>query len=303
MKLENASVSIIGLGLIGGSLALALRDRCGRLVGVDTDQDARHWAVDRAFPAEVTADLKQALSGCDLAILALPVEAILAVLSRLGHDLPSPGSVLDVGSTKRAVVQAMNQLPPDVGAVAGHPFAGKETSGPRDADACLFCGRPFALVPTERTSEEGWDLAEQVVAALGAETWVIDADEHDRRVACTSQLPFVLALSLLAVGDKRAAIDLSFWNAAASGFFDTSRLASSGIPMMRDILHTNRFEVTLALDETVGWLQQFSERLASEDMKWIETQHTHLRQLRQTLAPANPEAGAIHENNDLWPGA
>ncbi len=303
MHLEDAHVSIVGLGLIGGSLALGLRGRCRRLVGIDSSREARLWATERSGLDNVTTDLAGGLSGCDLALLAVPVTSILGILGRLGHDLPSPRFVLDVGSTKRRIVETMNLLPQDIHAVAGHPLGGKETSGPSGAEAALFRGRLFALVPTERTSPEAMDLSQQVVAALGAETWVTDANNHDRRVACTGQLPFVLAVSLMAVGARRAGTDDRLWDAAASGFLGTSRLAASGVPMMRDILLTNREQVLEAVSDVIDWLGDFSDRLANEDMAWIETQLSEQRDLRRSILAPTTIAESAHENHNLWPGA
>lgn len=303
MRLEDARVSIVGLGLIGGSLALGLRERCSRLVGIDSSRAARLWAAERAGLDEVTADLADGLSGCDLALLAVPVNSILKILERLGHDLPSPRFVLDVGSTKRRIVESMNRLPQGIHAVAGHPLGGKETSGPSGAEAALFRGRLFALVPTERTSPEAMDLSQQVVAALGAESWITDAVDHDRRVACTGQLPFVLAVSLMAVGARRAGTDNGLWDAAASGFLGTSRLAASGVPMMRDILLTNREQVLEAVRDAKDWLGDFADRLANQDVVWIETQLSEQRNLRRSLVAPPATIERAHENHDLWPGA
>jgi prephenate dehydrogenase len=303
MRLEDANVSIVGLGLIGGSLTLALDGRCRRMVGVDVSHEARRWAAGPAPLDKVTSDLAEGLQDCDLCILATPVGVIVDILGQIGKELPSPRFVLDVGSTKNTVVQAMNRLPENVHAVGGHPFGGKETSGPWTSEAGLFGDCLFALVPTDRTTPEALELAEQVVTALGAKVWLTHAEDHDRRVALTSQLPFVLAVSLMAMAKERASADPELWDTAASGFLDTTRLAASSVPMMRDILLANRPHVQAALHETLAWLEQFTDRLSNEDIAWISTQLSGHRQARQSLTTPMVNTQAAYESHDLWPGA
>ena len=302
MQLEDCNLTIVGLGLIGGSLALGLRDSCRRLVGVDSSLDVCSWAFDHGYIDEATQDLAGGLADCDLCILAVPVIAIVDILDRLGADLPSPRVVLDVGSTKMQVLEAMDRLPPDVQGVGGHPFSGKETSGPSAADPTLFQARRFALIPSATASPEAVHLAQQVVGALGARAWITDADAHDKRVACSSQLPFLLADTLMSVGCERASDDPQFWDAVASGFLDTTRLAASNTDMLRDTLLSNRTQVLEAVEEAVHWLQAFSDRLTKEDVSWIDNQLSEMRRVRQSLAAPAAHISAPDESHNLWPG-
>ncbi len=186
MKLSAARLTVVGLGLMGGSLARALRGRCAHLVGVDQhaatlELAQRARAVDRATPR-----LAEAIEDSDLLILAVPVRAILAILARLGRDLPCPRFVLDLGSTKAQIVAAMELLPSPAEPLGGHPLCGKETSGFAASDGALFRGQRFVLTPLARTTPAALALAQELVDALQARPLIMDAQQHDRLVAVTS---------------------------------------------------------------------------------------------------------------------
>lgn len=266
MRLSEARVAVVGLGLMGGSAALALRGRVAAVVGADADPDVVRRAQALGLVPRATTDLAEALEACDLALLAVPVGAILDLLPRLGRDLPAPRLVLDFGSTKGAVVQAMADLPPEVEPIGGHPLCGKETSGPEAAEASLFRGATFVLTPLERTGAAALALAEDLVRALGARPLYLDAERHDRLVAWTSHLPYLLAATLVACVARTAEREPAVWDLAASGFRDTSRLAASDLTMMLDILRTNRQAVAAAARAAAADLHHLADLLeASQD--------------------------------------
>ena len=163
--------------------------------------------------------------------------------------------MMDLGSTKVEVVEAMNSLPEGVAAVGGHPMCGKEMGGLESADAGLFGGAVFVLTPTERTTHDAMMLAEELVVATGALPLKMDAGAHDRAVATVSHLPYLLAASLVHVEMQAEDGSDNVGRLAASGFRDTSRLAASSLDMMLDILLTNREPVLSALDS-------FEEKIA-----------------------------------------
>lgn len=258
MNLDECRVTIVGLGLMGGSLAAALRGCVRSIVGTDSSPDPIERAPGLGVVDEATHDLAQALDGCDLAVLAVPVRASLQIIAKLGVDLPPPARLMDLASTKVDVVRAMQGLPSSIDPIGGHPLCGKETAGLESADRKLFEGARFALVPLERTSPELLSLVEDLVRAIGAQPLRIGAAEHDRAAALTSQLPYLLAAALVcrvgrAEGDLPALRDL-----LASGFHDTSRLAASDVTMMLDILITNREN---AITELQALLQVMEEQL------------------------------------------
>ncbi len=281
MKLRETRIALVGLGLMGGSLAHGLRGRSAGLIGVDSDPAAVECARSLRLVDRATTDLASALADCDLAILAVPVRAILSLLQRLGRDLPLPPYVLDVGSTKVAVVQAMQTLPEGADPIGGHPLCGKETSGLEAALPGLFQGSTFVLTPLERTSPAARSLAEELVHTMGAQPLVMDAARHDRLVALTSHLPYLMAAGLVEAAHQAASEEPELWSLAASGFRDTSRLAASDVSMMLDILLTNRDNVRAALGRVRAALERMEELLAAGDEQAL---HLVLKRLREVRA-------------------
>jgi prephenate dehydrogenase len=244
-NLAELRVAVAGLGLMGGSLALALRGHCRELVGVEADSAVLALALQRGV-VDRPASLAQAAAVCDVMVLAAPVRGILAQLAELESCPPERRvTVLDLGSTKAEIIRAMAGLPPGYDPLGGHPMCGKEVSGLAHADTDLYRGKVFVLVPLERTSPGALALAEALVAATGARPWVLGPDQHDRLAAMSSHLPYLAAAAL--VGAASEAQDADLWLMAASGFRDTSRLAASDVTMMLDILLTNRAAVLEAL--------------------------------------------------------
>jgi prephenate dehydrogenase len=235
------SICIIGLGLMGGSLALALRGYCSRLIGVDTVPSTLALARQRNVVDFATDDLREALAQADLVILAAPVRANLTLLETIPLIHPDPISIIDLSSTKSMIVEAMNQLPQGFEALGGHPMCGKEKSGLSHADGKLFWDATFALTETERTTPALRNLSEQMINIISAKPLWIDAPTHDRWAAATSHLPYLVSSALAASTPSEAGPLIG------PGFQSTSRLADSDITMMVDILITNRQQVLEAL--------------------------------------------------------
>jgi len=268
------NLALVGLGLMGGSLALALREHAEEITGIDIDERARQQALQRGVVDTVTDDLREGLRHADVVLLATPVRVILDMLANsLGAYLRSNTLLVDIGSTKQDIVEAMTRLPIGVQAIGGHPMTGKEHGGISAADGGLYQGRPFVLCPSRRSTPAAHLRAQALVEALGAQPIVMDAERHDQIVAGISHLPYLLSTTLVATVGKQAASDNAYWQLAANGFRDTSRLAASDVTMMGDILSTNtkavttllaQFRMQLAMLETMllaGDDQQLSEAL------------------------------------------
>ncbi len=246
-SLARCRVAIVGLGLMGGSLALALRGRCAERVGVSRNPLALALALDQGM-VERTADFEAALHSCDLVVLATPPRVILAQLKALAGGVGRPLArtvILDLGSTKTEIVAAMQALPPQFDPIGGHPMCGKEVSGIGAADVRLYQGQTFILTPLARTSPAALALAQELAAAVGARPRLLSAEHQDALVAQISHLPYLAAVALVRAAE--AAGDEQVWAVAASGFRDTSRLAASDLTMMVDILLTNHAAVREAL--------------------------------------------------------
>jgi prephenate dehydrogenase len=256
--LKEDDFTIVGLGLIGSSLAAALRLDGARVRGFDPDPETRR-AAQALGHIEVAADsLVTSLAGAGTVILAAPVPAILQMLPAVRQGAPD-ALILDVGSVKAPIVERMARLPGAERTVGGHPIAGKETSGPAAADPDLFRGRPFVLTPHAATSDETLERARDIAGRIGSQVVVTDAESHDSTVARTSHLPQSLS-SVLAGG--LAAGDGSY---AGPGLRDMTRLATSDPSLWTDILLANNRAVASELRGFATRVLELAEALEIGD--------------------------------------
>lgn len=244
-------VAILGLGLIGGSLAWAVRDRRPEIevVGFDRDPRTRERALRRGAVLGCPQRWEEAVEGADLVLLALPVSEILELLPRLPPHLEEDAIVSDTGSTKRRICsRAWRVLPERF--VGGHPMAGSEHAGFEAARGDLFEGRTYVLTPPEAGSDPpGVRRLEGFLRTLGARVRRMSPERHDRVVARTSHLPQLLSTALAAQLFRHAREDGSFRDLLAGGASDWLRTAASPYGIWRDIFATNVDEVRDALEE------------------------------------------------------
>src|SRR6266850_3659679 len=258
-------IGIVGLGLIGGSIALAAREvwPASLVIAVD-NKDVLETAM-RLHAIDVAADDLIVLAEADLVVLAAPVRQNIALLSELEDNVRQAAVITDTGSTKRAIGDAARALPARFTFIGGHPLGGAAKAGLEHARPDLFKGRPWLLTPS---GDAGGPAVEQLSAfarALGAEPRIVDAGTHDRLLAFLSHLPQLTASALMAVvGDAVGKDGLSL---AGRGLADSTRLASSPPEIWKDIAATNADELGPALDELITLLQDlrrdlpFGERL------------------------------------------
>jgi prephenate dehydrogenase len=248
---------------MGGSLALALREKVSVLTAVDIHAATRQQALQQNLVDSITADFAAAVGEADLIILATPVRTILHLLAKLPDIRPDGCLVLDVGSTKADICTAMSELPPQFEAIGGHPMCGKETAGLTAAVSDLYEGQTFILCKNGRSTPQIESLAQELIAAIGARPLWLLPEEHDRLVAAVSHLPYLVAATLMhtavALNDERV------WPVSASGFRDTSRLAGSDPYMMRDILLTNKTAVLEQIAQYQAHLQTVVDLLETAD--------------------------------------
>lgn len=266
-------VAIVGLGLIGGSIGLALHKAraAQQVVGYDlgkgvSERARRAGAIDQA-----AATLADAVRGAELVVLATPVGAMRALLQNLSGIL-APGTVVtDVASTKaQAISWAEEFLQDSASFVGGHPMTGKEVSGVEAADADLFKNRIYCLTPSARTRPSAVDKVSSFVEVLGARIRFLEPAEHDGQVAGVSHLPFLASIALVnSVAGSPAWSDASLL--AASGFRDVSRLAAGSPEMYRDICFTNSEAITRSLDDYIATLRSLREQVAARDKAIAET--------------------------------
>ena len=262
-----AKITIVGTGLIGTSLALALRQsdlRNLELVGTDYDREARGGADKRGAFDKVENRLFPSVAGADVVVLATPVMAMRDLMETLGPELPESAIITDVGSSKRAVVEWASEVLPDRSQfVGGHPMAGRETPGPENATADLFAGKPYCIVPSAHAREQAVSTVTTMAEAIGAKPFFISAEEHDSFVAAVSHLPFMMSVALMQTVSKSANWD-DIAQLASSGFRDLSRLASGDTTMHRDISITNREPIVSWIDSFIRELYEIRNMLNNE---------------------------------------
>lgn len=255
------TVGIVGVGLIGASLGLALR-RGGiadRVVGVDVDGDA--VAVAREMGAiDAGATGLDILRGTDLAVVAVPPDDVISTAVRVA-DVMKPGSVLtDVASTKAAIVRVLEErLPPQVRYIGGHPMAGSEGRGARMADAALLVGRPFLLTPTEHTDPAAVSVMTDLAERLGMQPVLLSPADHDDLVAQISHLPYLLAAAAVAAATDRA-IGIS-----GPAFAGLARIAGSPAELWTQICRSNRAAIKQALKQFRHELDRLERALDGEE--------------------------------------
>lgn len=273
-KLLNVRVSVVGLGLMGGSLVAALRPYAASLTAVDHNRDSLDAALEAGVIDRGTADLAEGLLGADLVILATPVRAILETLAQLPILCPDGCTVLDLGSTKGAVCAAMDGLPPAFQAIGGHPMCGKESSGFAQADPGLYRNRTFVLCRTERTTTQVEQTALKIIELVGGRPLFLPPLLHDELVSLTSHLPYLVAGVLMRQAAGLAQEQDHLWPVSASGFRDTTRLSGSSPAVMGDILLTNRTAVLAQLHRYRHSLNELITLLETEAdlelINWLE---------------------------------
>jgi prephenate dehydrogenase len=230
---------------------------------------------------EGTCEVAKGVAEADIVVLATPVRSIISLIDSLGPIL-APGCLLtDVGSTKQAVVQRMQMLPPHVQPVGGHPMCGKESAGLTAVEPSLYEGATYVLTPLARTSEDALALADALVRAVGARPLHLDPSRHDLLAAAGSHLPYMLSVGLVAAAET--VHDDAVWQIAASGFRDTSRLAASNETMMLDILLTNREEVGRMLSRFQHQLDELGRLLDADDEPGLRASITPAAKRRRRL--------------------
>ncbi len=246
----TCTVHIVGLGLMGGSLAMALRGKVGRLTAEDIAPGVIEDATGRGV-----IDGPGTVAEADVVVLAVPTHVIIGLIPQL---LLRPGAlVIDLGSTKTRICQALDRLPPEVMAVGGHPMCGLAENGYRNAIPTLYQGARFVLCETRRTTDEARLIAEALVRAVGAQPLWMDRTRQDRLTALTSHLPHLLSFALMRLAMDGAAEDSALLELAAGGFDGATRLARTDAAMIVGMFSTN----AELLRETAARLREHLDRL------------------------------------------
>lgn len=250
-------IAIIGLGLIGGSVGLALKQanwREAEIVGYVRRREVSSVALSSGIVDKVESSLRETVKGADLVIIATPVLTIKDIFSQIAADLSPDSVVTDTASTKLQVMQwAEELLPPRISFVGGHPMAGKETSGIKAAKADLFHNCAYCLTPAPQAKRAAVQTVTDMVETLGATPLTIGAQEHDNLVAGISHLPLLLSAALVSVTTQNPSWE-QMSQLAASGYRDFTRLASGNPEVNAHICLSNRAAI-------ISWIDEFSKEL------------------------------------------
>jgi prephenate dehydrogenase len=260
-------ITVIGLGLLGGSISLAvLRSFSGvRVVGYAHRASTRDKAGQLAVASEVVDDIRRSVSDSDLVILATPLCTFENIFGEIADSLPDGCIVTDVGSTKVFPHRwAAKKLPTRVHYVGSHPIVGSEQRGVEFARDDLFVHAVCILTTTEKTNRRAVQILRRFWSQLGCFVKIMKPAEHDRVFANVSHLPHVMAAALINANDGE---DLKF---AGKGFMDTSRVASGPANVWSDVLLTNTKNISTGIDKVIAELTKFKKAIKSEDKPEIE---------------------------------
>lgn len=255
-------VTIIGIGLLGGSLGLALKKSrlAKEVIGVSRKQATLHYALRHNIVDQATSNISKSLENADLVVLATPVKTIVSLLANIGRYLKRGCIVTDVGSTKTTISDvASKHLPPHVFFVGSHPLAGSEKKGVEFSNAQLFQDSFCVLTSTEKTNKQAEEKIKKLWTLLGSKIKSVTPAEHDRILAYTSHVPHLLAYAMI------DCIPGNYLGYGATGLKDVTRIASSNPQLWSDICMENSKNVLDILDELVKIFSQYRKAVASKN--------------------------------------
>ena len=301
-------ITVIGTGLIGTSLALAVKRATKdiHIVGYDVEHGYVSKAHKMGAVDKAEWTLPKAVMDAAMVIIATPVKAVREVMEYIAPHLSEGCVVTDTGSTKAVVLQwASEILPNTVSFVGGHPMAGRETSGPEGADATLFEGRTYCVIPGKHATEESVETVIGLVNTVGAKPYFISAKEHDSFVAAVSHLPLLLSVTLVGCTSKSPSWD-DMSILASTGYKDLTRLASGDAIMHRDICLTNVEGILHWIDVFINELGETRSLLieAKDSEESLEKMFVQAREAREkwlagiparATGPQRPDYGSVGE--------
>jgi len=280
-------LAIIGLGLLGGSIGLAVAEHLPHIAtaGYDSDSDVRRRAAERGLVSQVAGSAAEAVADADLVILCVPVGAMVKAAGELAGSLKAGAIVSDVGSSKRTIGAALAEALPDgVVLIPAHPVAGTEHSGPDAGFAHLFHQRWCIITPHQGTPPEMVKALVMFWEALGAMVETMDAGHHDRVLAVTSHIPHLIAYTIVGTASDLEEVTRSeVIKYSAGGFRDFTRIAASDPTMWRDVFLHNRDAVLDMLDAFLTDLAFMREAIRAGDGETMYDLFTRTREIRRSI--------------------
>lgn len=277
------SMTVVGVGLIGGSLARAARQRglVSRIIGLGRGRKNLRRALELGVIDVAEADWDKGIRGAELVVLATPVESIVELLRRVGPLCAEETVLTDVGSVKGAIVEEAERILPNPGHfVGGHPIAGTEHSGVEASFPSLFADRKTILTPTGKTDPGALERVRRLWEAVGSTVVLMDTVQHDKVMAYVSHLPHMVAYALVDTVYSEDQRQGNLARFSAGGFLDFTRIASSHPEMWRDICLMNRESLLEAIDSFALTLDRFKALIAEQDGTGLEERFDRCRQIR-----------------------
>jgi len=289
-------IALVGVGLIGGSIGLAARERLDASVAAfDPSREALEVALERGAIDRFSEDVAGAVSDAEAVFVAAPVGVLPRAAKEALAAAPQDCVVTDVGSTKRAIVAALDAGGRASQFVGGHPLAGAETSGVRHARADLFEGATWYLTPTSSTSGILYERLHRLLHGLGARPTAIDPETHDTLLATVSHLPHVLANVLVTQAARTLAAEGERLPATGPSFRDATRVAGAPSAIWTDIYVSNRDAIAARIDDTIARLTEVRDALAAADATRIAAWNDDAADARRRLLEAQLAGGPLFE--------
>jgi cyclohexadieny/prephenate dehydrogenase len=300
--LPFASITVVGLGLIGSSLARAVREAMpdARVIGFDGDETVRARVRELGFCHAVPDTLAEAVRDAELVVIAVPVGAMGAIAEAMAPHLPEGALISDVGSSKAGVAAALAQALPNHAVIPAHPVAGTEHSGPDAGFASLFRGRWCILTPAEDADPSAVERVAELWRTVGADVDVMDARHHDLVLAVTSHLPHLIAYTIVGTAsDLEEVTQGEVIKYSAGGFRDFTRIAASDPVMWRDVFLANKEAVLEMLQRFTEDLTQLQRAIRWGDGDALQALFTRTRAIRRSIVEqgqddAAPDFGRRH---------
>jgi prephenate dehydrogenase len=298
--MKNIKVAIIGLGLIGGSLARALRERTEikYIVAVTPDTKAISRAVSDGVITQGYGEINKHVLGCDIIFICTPVNNAIEYLKVISGNVSPNCIVTDVCSTKEAIVNHVNSMPNAPCFVGGHPMTGTEKSGYAAGFAHLFENAFYILTPCRTSTKEAIDMIASIITTIGGIPIVLDAQEHDRITGSISHVPHILASALVNMVKDMDSPDGKMQMLAAGGFKDITRIASSNAQVWENIISSNKEHVKEILSRYIGILNEFIKNLNLNDSRSIYDFFETARKYRDCF-PSNIKTGLLAPLHEL----
>lgn len=279
-------IAIIGLGLLGGSIGLAVAEHLpgASTTGFDSNPETRKRAAERDLVDKICDSAAEVVAGADLVILCVPVGAIAGVAQEIADALPENAIISDVGSSKQSVCEALAKALPGAAIIPAHPVAGTENSGPDAGFASLFHNRWCILTPPDGTAPAQVEALSQFWTALGAMVEVMNAQHHDLVLAVTSHIPHLIAYTIVGTASDLEDVTRSeVIKYSAGGFRDFTRIAASDPVMWRDVFLNNRDAVLEMLGRFTEDLTAMQRAIRSGDGDALLDLFTRTRAIRRSI--------------------